>query len=304
MTTFTHEIVRMERSSTKGSGSPMWRCTTKNGERVNVFQHSDPMKDNTAIFREAGYFGYMESLKVGEAVEWSQSPIWVVMESDGKWWSVVTVGKKPFDAEPDVLWQPDLELYRNRARMLANWLISRGEDALILDVEETGLRTDDEMMAIACIDTNGEIHINTLILPPNPDKLLRKQKDGLSAADITGIRPEQLVSAPNFTTLYQSIHEILDGAQWIAYNVDFDVAALDRECSNAGLPLLTNNGVFDVALIAAEYLGNWNPKRQWFEMLKLSEAASRLGIMVDVQHDAKADALTTYKVLCAIAAGA
>lgn len=105
MTVFTHEIVRMERGATKNSGSPMWRCQTKDGQKVNVFQHSDPAKDNTELFRTAGYFGYMESLRVGEAVEWSQSPIWVVMEKDGDWWAVTDVGTKPHDAERKALWQ-------------------------------------------------------------------------------------------------------------------------------------------------------------------------------------------------------
>ena len=39
MTEYTHEIIRMERGATKGSGSPMWKCQTVDGQRVNVFKH-------------------------------------------------------------------------------------------------------------------------------------------------------------------------------------------------------------------------------------------------------------------------
>ncbi|MEO8608886.1 MAG: 3'-5' exonuclease [Chloroflexota bacterium] len=301
MTTFTHEIIRMERGETSGSKSPMWRCTTKDGQRVNVFQHIDPKKDGSTLFIEAGYFNQMSGLKVGEALEWSQYPIQVVMTSDGKWFEVKAVAPKPEDAEPDVLWQPDLKAYRKRARILANWLISRGDDTFCIDVEMTGLRTDDELVAMAIIDMNGEVRMNELICPMNPNKLWRKQKDGLSAADITGITPEQLMETQNFKAQYPFIRDILDQERWVAYNANFDVRALDQECSNAGVPLLTNAGVFDAAVIAAEYLGNWNEKRQWFEMLKLADAATQLGVMLGAAHTAHADAAATYDILKAIA---
>lgn len=300
MTTFTHEIVRMERATNK-YGDPMWRCITKDGEKVNVFQSGDPAKDHTALFREAGYFGYMDALKIGEAVEWTESPIWVVMVSDGKWWSIKEVGKKPHDAEPDVLWQPNVELFRERAVRLACRLTVDETRLRIVDVEMTGVRSDDEMTAIAIYDGAGTLLLETLVRPPNPNKLLRVNKGGFTAADVTGIQPADLADAPTFAELYPRIFEYLDDADLVAYNAGFDYGALDRECSNNGLALIGCRSVMDVAVLAAEYLGNWNEKRQWFEMLKLGDAASRLGIMIDVQHQAGADALTTLKVLKAIA---
>lgn len=300
MTTFTHEIVRMERGVNKYN-DPMWRCTTKDGVKVNAFQSGDPAKDHTAMFRDAGYFGYMESLKIGEAVEWSESPIWVVMESDGKWWSIKEVGKKPHDAEPDVMWQPNVAHFRERAVRLAVRSLVDETRLRIVDVEMTGVRSDDEMTAIAIYDGAETLILETLVRPPNPNKLLRVNKGGLTAAEITGIQPADLADAPTFAELYPRIFEYLDDTDLVAYNAGFDYGALDRECSNNDLALIGCRSVMDVAVLAAEYLGNWNEKRQWFEMLKLGEAASRLGIMIDVQHDAGADALTTLKVLKAIA---
>lgn len=300
MTVFTHEIVRMERATNK-YGDPMWRCTTKNGEKVNVFQSGDPAKDNTVMFREAGYFGYMEVLKVGEAVEWSESPIWVVMESDGKWWSVKEVGKKPHDAEPDVLWQPNVAQFRERAVRLAVRSLVDETRLRIVDVEMTGVRSDDELTAIAIFDGAGTLLLETQVRPPNPNKLLRVGKGGLTAADVTGIMPDDLKDAPTFAELYQRIFEYLDDADLVAYNAGFDYGALDRECSNNNLALIGCRSVMDVAVLAAEYLGNWNEKRQWFEMMKLGEVAARLGIMIDVQHAAGADVKTTLAVLKAIA---
>lgn len=299
MTTFTHEIIRMERGETKGSKSPLWRCRTKDGQSVNVFQHSDPARDNTALFREAGYFDLMNALKVGEAIEWTQSSIWVVMEKENDWWAVKDVARRATDAEPDVLWQPDLKAYRERAIRQAKMIFEN--DFRSVDTELTGLRTDDEITAVAVMTESGEILFNELICPPTPGKLWRVQKDGLSAADITGITPEQLMEAPHFKAVYQDICNALDGEIWVAYNASFDMAALDRECSNARLPLLTPIAVHDAATIAAEYLGNWNEKRQWFEMMKLADVAAQLGVMMPVTHEAGADARATLAVLKAIA---
>lgn len=302
MNTYTHEIVRMERGETSGSKSPMWRCQTADGQKVNVFQHSDPKKDGSKLFIEAGYFDLMDGLKVGEALEWSAYPVQVELERtpDGKWWEIVTVAPKPDGAEPDVLWQPDLTEYRKRAVRQANEIVNHA--VRIFDVETTGLRPDDEIISISILDEASDVKYDTLIQPCKPEKLLRKQKDGLCAAEITGITPESLEYELPFRNHWMNIHKALDGCHWCAYNAGFDVAALDRACSNEGLPLLTNAGVFDAAIIAAEYLGNWNPKRQWFEMKKLAEAATELGIMLDAPHQAGADARATYDILKAIAA--
>lgn len=301
MIEYTHQIVRMERGVTKGSGSPMWYCLTKDGERVNVFSHANPERDNTIYFREAGYFEAMDALKEKEVLEWSEYPIDVAMRKtpDGKWWTITAVAPRPEGAEPDARWQPDIRLYRARARQMAKWLVEN--PICIVDVEMTGLGLDDEITAIAILSTRTGECYESLISPRQPEKLLRPQKGGQTAADVTGLMPEMLDDAPEFEEAYPFIAAILSWATWCAYNAPFDVGALDRECSNQGLSLLTNAGVFDAAQIAAEYLGNWNEKAGRFDMVKLAEAATQLGIQIDVSHAAGADARTTYAMLKAIA---
>lgn len=296
---YTHEIIRIERGETKGSKSPMWRCQTKDGQRVNVFQHRDPHKDNTMAFELAGYFNLMNALKVGEALEWSEYPIQVMMSKVGDWWEINHVGQKPAEAEPDVLWKPNLELYRKRAIYQANQIVNHA--VRVFDVETTGLKSTDEMISIAILDEKSDVCFHSMIKPAHPEKLLRIQKDGLSAADLTGISPEMLNDAPTFADVWQDIHRVMDGCFWAAYNSPFDCGALDRACSDSGMPLLTTNGVFDVAVIVAEYLGKWNEKRQWFEIIKLSAAAEELGVGLGNAHDAGADAEATLAILKAIA---
>src|SRR6185295_19220270 len=95
----THHIISMKRGETKENKSPMWRCNTLEGDRVNVFQHTDPAKNNFALFDE--YEAEMLAMKLEEETTWKQHPIEVRMIQDGKWWEVVAVADRPKDALPD-----------------------------------------------------------------------------------------------------------------------------------------------------------------------------------------------------------
>lgn len=303
MTDFiSHEIVRMERGETKNSKSPMWRCETRDGQRVNIFSHADPAKDNTAIFRESGYLDDMEALKVGEVLNWTQHPIRVAMEKVGDWWTVKGVVQRPVDAEPDAAWKPNLALFRERAQKQAVNIL--GLSMLrVLDLETTGLRADDEICAIAILDGQGETLIDVLVKPSDPFKLLRPGKRGQTASEINGLTPDDFGSTPPFIDQYPKIANALDCAHWLIYNAQFDAPLLDRECSNAGVRPLIPLGIFDVARIASEYMGNWNEKRQWFEMVTLEEAAIDLAGSAGRLHAAADDAQSALLIMQAIARG-
>lgn len=296
MTQFTHEITRMERSETKGSRSPMWRCSTRDGQKVNVFSHSDPAKDNTALFKGAGYWPEMEALKVGESLEWTQHSIWVTMRQVDGWWVIDEVLKRGDVAAPDSRWQPNLAMYRLRAQHQADSIL-RTANLRIFDLETTGLNPDDELVSIAILNVHGETVFERRVKPAHPEKLLRSGKNGLSASVINGILPEDLAGEESFADLYPLIKNALHLAPWVVYNAKFDPQVLDRECSNAGFMPLVNTGIFDVALMAAEYLSNWNEKRQWFEMLTLEDAALELVGGIGQLHDAANDAQTTLLIL-------
>lgn len=294
----THEIVRMERGATKNSGSPMYRCRTSDGQTVNVFQHSDPNKDGSHLFIEAGYMVDMEALQIGEALEWTGSPIRVEMRKKDNWWEVVAVESRPAGAEPDTLWQPDAEAYRQRAQRQADFIIM---DSICVDIESTGLKADDEVISIAAIHTDGTVILNTLIQPFDPSKLDRVGKNGLTASDIHGIQAADLYSARSLNDWHSRIDEVLTCSKIIGYNVKFDLQMLDRNFSDRKLPLPEYESVWDVAQLVAEFIGNWNPKRGWFEMVTLDEACAAFGIERDVKHDALADARDTLALVKAMA---
>ncbi len=84
-------ITSMERSATNNSRSPMWRCQTANGERVNIFKHDDPEKNNFALFEAAGYGELMLPMEDGDELYWHGSGLPVRMRRMGKWWEIVAV---------------------------------------------------------------------------------------------------------------------------------------------------------------------------------------------------------------------
>jgi hypothetical protein len=87
------QIVTMRRDQTKGSGSPMWRCETKDGLSVNVFKHTDPLRNSFHLFAEAGYGEAMDAMQFGEALNWHHYPITVSLVANGSFWNVQRVGR-------------------------------------------------------------------------------------------------------------------------------------------------------------------------------------------------------------------
>lgn len=90
-------IVSAERDQTKNSASPMWRCTTEAGERVNVFKHTDPTKDTFHLFAEADYGMQLEEIPLYATVDFDPG-ICVSLAKKGQWWEVIAV--HPADNEP------------------------------------------------------------------------------------------------------------------------------------------------------------------------------------------------------------
>lgn len=299
--THTHEIIRTERGATKNSGSPMWRCQTADGQRVNVFQHSDPAKDTSLLFDRAGYLGDMGALNIGEALEWTVSPIRVQMQPDGDWWKVVAVEPRPDGAQPDSMWQPDLDAYRVRAHKQSQLIYGHVDGFDVIDLETTGLRLDDEIVAMAVVNDVAQVVLNTRVWLKHSSKLNRIGKNGQSAGDIHGLTAEDLITAPPLAELWGELADRLDGRIIVGYNVRFDLQMLDRNLSNDELPLPVFCAVWDVAQLVAEFIGNWNEKRGWFEMIKLEEACAIFGVPLDDAHDACADAIATLKLLKAMA---
>jgi len=90
-TTIPDEIVHIERGETRSSHSPMWRCVTAAGRNVNIFAHSDPLRDNSHLFQDRGYMLILASMMMGYHQDWTGRPIPIRVQQDGAFWKIVAV---------------------------------------------------------------------------------------------------------------------------------------------------------------------------------------------------------------------
>lgn len=88
-------IVSIERDVTSNSNSPMWRCVTANGERVNIFKHEDEDKNNFHLFEKKGWADVLLVMPMYEQIDTTDSPVAIAMKKDGKWWAIVSVMQAP-----------------------------------------------------------------------------------------------------------------------------------------------------------------------------------------------------------------
>lgn len=96
------EIIQMEAARTKNSGSPMWRCFTQDGTKVNIFKHSDPEKNAAyLLFEKAGYAPEMLALQDGQSIHWTIHPIQVQLAKVDGWWTIEGVTPRDVLAMPD-----------------------------------------------------------------------------------------------------------------------------------------------------------------------------------------------------------
>ncbi len=290
----THFIVSMQAGLTKNSQSKMWRCVTQDGERVNVFQHTDPAKNNARLFEQAGYLADMTALENGQELIWKQFPVGVVMQKNGQWWEVTAVAARPADAQPDPQWMPDLSLYRAKAITWAQQILRPYTAMRFWDTEATSADKDAEIISIAIMDEDLHFRMNRLIKPCDMDRVA-------SSAHIHGITPEKLETAAPFPDVYWEIKDCLAGEIWVIYNSGFDPQILERNCLRHGLEPFVPLGINDAMQLFAEFNGEWDPAWQKFLPKKLSVAAEMLGIQMAEAHDALADVNTMYALIEAVA---
>ncbi len=290
----THCIVAIERSATKNSASPMWRCTTADGERVNIFNHADPVKNSYRFFAAAGYGPALDAMVYGEERTWTQKPISVTLFKDGNWWNIAAV-LPTTDTEPDPPARPDHRLYRNRAISHAYTLTGLATAAIVYwDTETTGTGKDDEIISFAAINQFGETLYATLIQPVNLDRVA-------AASHIHGITADMLLKAPTFPYVYGRLRTLLLSSLWVIYNAEFDVRMLEQDCLRHGLEPLASVGVNCAMKLFSEFNGEWNYQYQKWQSKSLAFAAASLQIEQPDAHDALADAKTTQALLEAIA---
>ncbi|MGM0574219.1 MAG: 3'-5' exonuclease [Myxococcota bacterium] len=159
----------------------------------------------------------------------------------------------------------------------------------VVDVETTGLDpAEDRVIEIAVVHMQGGEVLDTYNELVNPERELPPE-----AANITGIKPEDLVDAPRFADLVDELLERLDGRGFVAYNLGFDRAFVKAEFERCGVDW-DPSPCIDPLVFVRELHKNQGSKR-------LGAVCERLGITLDNAHRADADAIAAGRVLYALA---
>lgn len=289
------QIISMERGETSKSASPMWRCETAAGERVNVFQHRDPTKNSFLLFERAGYGARMLAMEVGERLRWRNQPITVRMIKDGQWWNITGVDMALADPQPDppLGFIPNPEQYRNEVAWWAKLLLQSG-GWVIWDTETTGLGEDDEILTFGGINADGE-KFSLLIRPQQIARVEAHQ-------DVHGITIEDAAGGLDFVThAYPTLRSCLNDTIWVIYNAEFDTRMLEQMCLRYGQPPLLPLATVDAMQMFARFACEWDEKKGRLRYFTLTEAAAYMGLEVETFHTADADALTTLRLIQAMA---
>lgn len=97
-------------------------------------------------------------------------------------------------------------------------ILNNKDDYVILDVETTGLDSDDKIIEISIIDMNGDTLLNTYV---NTDKEIN-----YSAYEVHGITKEDIKDSPKFQDIIKDIDKAILNKKVLAYNSEFDVRML------------------------------------------------------------------------------
>ena len=156
------------------------------------------------------------------------------------------------------------------------WDLPLSEAPLVfLDLEMTGLRpATDRVIEICAERVRGGVVEETLT------SLVRPDCGASGNAQIHGILPADLESAPLFSDLSEKIEHILDGAVVVAHSAAWDVAFLEAELSRAGRPRMIEH-----------YLDTLTLSRRAFALPshRLSALCDELGIRRERAHRAGDD---------------
>lgn len=159
---------------------------------------------------------------------------------------------------------------------------------IILDLETTGIREDDEIIQISIIDLEGKTLFNKYIKP----QVVEEWDD---AYKIHKISKEMLEDKKNIEEYRQKIQKILNNTTYIiGYGIDFDYKLLKRQGFN-----IDHIKKVDISeyfkYLYRKILKDVNAKRP-----KLIECASFYGFKGDNYHDSLTDCMATlysYKAM-------
>ncbi len=169
---------------------------------------------------------------------------------------------------------------RDRAILWARNVLKNKDKYLIMDTETTGLKNDDEIIQMAIVDLDRNIHFDTLIKPKLKKSISRE------ATQVHGIKKNDLIDAPCFESAVHKFIKVTEGKTLLMFNADFDVRLLQQTC------YANRCKTFDLSYWCAmkeysKFIGEWNDYFNDYRYQKLKGG----------DHTALGDCLATLKVI-------
>jgi DNA polymerase-3 subunit epsilon len=179
--------------------------------------------------------------------------------------------------------------------MRVQWIIDPQQPYVVVDVETTGGRGDNhrvtEIGAVKVIDGRVVERYQTLLNPQRtiPPNIIR----------LTGITPAMVADAPCFADIADDFEAFMEGAIFVAHNVEFDFGFIAREFARLGRAfrypklctcasmrrLYPGHRSYSLAALCTQFD---IPLRQHHRALCDAEAAAELLILVNEKRQANA----------------
>jgi DNA polymerase-3 subunit epsilon len=132
-------------------------------------------------------------------------------------------------------------------------------DTVYLDLETTGLGSNDAILEIGILDDQGEVLVDQLIRP-------LRHTSWPDAQMVNGIAPADVGQSPPLDAIRPKIIEVVRGRRVVIYNAAFDTQFLSDELQHAA-------SVECCMWAFAEHYGEWRPDRGKYQWKRLAFAA-------------------------------
>lgn len=188
----------------------------------------------------------------------------------------------------------------------SGWL---SPDAIVFDVEGTGLEDDAEIIEITIIDMRGNVLLDTLVKPTKPIPT--------ATSEFNGITNEMVAGAPAWPEIHDQVMAILKGRIALAYSFGYDLRMLRSMAKQYGCPfpeetmasehIIMLEGGTVLQCVMRSYAVLWqeptskNNNTGGYRWKKLTDACRAQGIEVSGAHRAKADCDMTLALIKAMA---
>ncbi|WP_404403464.1 ATP-dependent DNA helicase DinG [Jeotgalibacillus malaysiensis] len=165
----------------------------------------------------------------------------------------------------------------------------KSEKIAVVDIETTGnsYKRGDRMIQIAVVLIEDMQITETYSSFVNP-----KQPIPAFITELTGITDQDVEGAPDFEVIAPRINEMLNGAVFVAHNVQFDLPFLNGEFSRAGYHEFSGE-TWDTVELSRALM----PEAASF---KLGDLTDNLSLDHERPHQADSDALATAELLISL----